>query len=356
MIHQRLKAVRVAMTSLRLQSMLVTELPHVRYLTGFSGSCGLCLLTPTDQFFITDRRYKSQAPQEVRGFKIIIAKQTLFPLLAEKKLVPANSRMGFESQHVSVADMLTLKRLLPLRRFIPAANILEEVTAVKDEKEIELIRIAAGISDRVFQRLLKLVRPGVRECDLAAEISYLHRMYGAEGDAFDPIVASGERGALPHAHASEKKIRKGEMVVLDFGCCYRGYNSDITRTLAVGRPTSEMKKVYGIVLEAQRKAIEGIQSGVAARSIDAIARNHIRRSGYGRYFIHSLGHGLGIHVHDPLRLSALSKAVLEPGNVTTIEPGIYIPGRGGVRIEDDVVVRKSGCEILNTSSKELIIV
>jgi len=344
------------MIKLRLQSMLVTELAHVRYLTGFSGSSGLCLVTPADQFFITDRRYKSQAPQEVHDFTIIIAKQNLFPLLADKKLVPARSRIGFESQHISVADMKSLKKLLPLRHFVPATSILENVTAVKDTGEIESLRFAAAISDKVFRKLLTMVRPGVRECDIAAEISYWHRKYGAECDAFDPIVASGERGALPHARASEKKIRAGEMVVLDFGCRYRGYNSDITRTIALGNPSSEMKKVYRIVLDAQKKAIDAVRSGVAASFVDAAARTLIRKNGYGRYFIHSLGHGLGIHVHDPLRVSAISTAVLETGNVVTIEPGIYIPGRGGVRIEDDVVVRENGCDILTTSLKELIIV
>ena len=307
--HQRLKAVRTLMAALRLQSLLVTELEHVRYLTGFSGSSGLCLITQSKQFFITDNRYKSQAPQEVIGFKIIIAKQNLFPSLAERKLVQTRSRIGFESQNISVADMDSLKKLLPLRHFIPATSILENVTAIKDDKEIELIRYAASISDKVFKRLLTLVRPGVRECDIAAEISYLHRKYGAECDAFAPIVASGERGALPHAQPSEKKIRRGELVVLDFGCRYRGYNSDITRTLAVGNPSAEMKKIYRIVLDSQRKAIEAVHSGVTARSIDAIARTHIQQNGYGRYFIHSLGHGLGIHVHDPLRVSAVSTAV-----------------------------------------------
>lgn len=356
MIQQRLKAVRALMTTFKLQSMLVTELAHVRYLTGFSGSSGLCLITPTHQFFITDRRYKTQAPQEISGFNIIIAKQNLFPLLAERKLVPKRSRIGFESQHVSVADMNSLKKLLPQSHFIPATNILENVTAVKDEKEIELISFAASISDKVFKKLLTLVRPGVRECDIAAEISYWHRNYGAECDAFDPIVASGERGALPHARASEKKIRRGEMVVLDFGCRYLGYNSDITRTLAVGNPSAEMRKVYQIVLDAQMKAIDAVRDKVTACSIDSIARKHIRKNGYGKYFIHSLGHGLGIHVHDPLRVSAISKAILKTGNVVTIEPGIYIPGRGGVRIEDDIVVRENSCDILTKSTKELIIV
>ncbi len=227
---------------------------------------------------------------------------------------------------------------------------------MKDEGEVALIRYATRITDKVFRKILSLVRPGVRECDIAAEISYWHRKYGAECDAFDPIVASGERGALPHARASEKIIRRGEMVILDFGCCYRGYHSDLTRTVSVGKPSAEMKKVYRIVYDAQMKAIDAVHSGVSARSVDAVARKHIRQNGYGRYFIHSLGHGLGIHVHEPLRLSVLSKSILQTGNVMTIEPGIYIPGCGGVRIEDDIVVKENGCEVLTKSPKELITV
>jgi Xaa-Pro aminopeptidase len=356
MIHRRLNAVRAAMTALRLQALLVTEMAHVRYLTGFSGSNGLCVITPTKQFLITDRRYKTQVLQEVERFTIIIAKQTLFPLIAERKLIPLQARVGFESKHISVEEMKSLKKLLPNRHFVPATRILENVTAVKEDEEIELIRSAARITDKVFKKILTLVRPGMHECDIAAEISYWHRKYGAECDAFDPIVASGERSALPHARASDKIIQRGEMMVLDFGCRYRGYHSDLTRTIAIGKPSAEMKKVYKIVYDAQMKAIDVARSGVAAWSVDAVARKHIRQMGYGRYFIHSLGHGLGIHVHEPLRLSALSTTVLKRGNVVSIEPGIYIPGKGGVRIEDDVVIHDNGCDILTISSKELIIV
>jgi Xaa-Pro aminopeptidase len=356
MTYLRLNAVRAAMTSLRLQTLLVTELAYVRYLTGFSGSNGLCVITPTGQFFITDRRYKIQAAQEVNCFTVIIAKQNLFPLLAERKLIPSKERVGFNGNSISVADMKSLKKLLPGRSFVTDSGILDTVTAVKDNGEVELIRSAVRITDKVFKKVLTKVRPGVRECDIASEISYWHRKYGAECDAFDPIVASGERSALPHARASEKIIRRGEMLVLDFGCRYRGYHSDLTRTIAVGKPSAEMKKIYQIVYDAQMKSICAAHNGVPARSVDAAARKHIRQNGYGRYFIHSLGHGLGIHVHDPLRISVLSKAVLKTGNVVTIEPGIYLPGRGGVRIEDDIVIGSNDCEVLTTSPKELIIV
>jgi len=344
------------MAERRLQALLVTELAHVRYLTGFSGSSGLCVVTPTEQYFITDRRYTTQAPQEIDHCIIIIAKQKFFPLLAEKKIIPIRARVGFESHCVSVEDMESLSKLLPGRRFVPASDILESVTAVKEEREIETIRTAARISDRVFQKILSLVKPGMRECDIAAEISYYHRKYGAEGDAFDPVVASGERSALPHARGSEKKIQNGDMLMLDFGCRYQGYHSDITRTIAVGKPSAKMKKIYHIVLDAQKKALDAVRSGVPARSVDTAARKYIRHQGYGRYFIHSLGHGLGIHVHDPLRISALSTAILSAGNVITVEPGIYIPGWGGIRIEDDVAVNTYGCDVLSTSLKELIIV
>jgi Xaa-Pro aminopeptidase len=274
----------------------------------------------------------------------------------ERALIPRHARIGYESEKVSDADVKSLKKILPGRHLIPTMKILETISAVKDDSEIAMIRFAVHITDKVFKKVLKLVRPGVRELDIAAEISYWHRKYGAECDAFDPIVASGERGALPHARASDKVIRNGEMVVMDFGCRYNGYHSDLTRTIAVGKPSVQMKKIYAIVSRAQSKAIAAVKHGVAARTVDASARSSVRRDGYGRYFIHSLGHGLGIQVHEPLRLSVLSTEILQTGNVATIEPGIYVPGIGGVRIEDDIVVRGDGCEVLTTSPKELIIV
>jgi Xaa-Pro aminopeptidase len=355
-IQKRLSAVRGKMEKHRLQAMLVTEMAHVRYLTGFSGSQGMCVVTTTNQFFLTDGRYRTQAPEEVKDFTLFIAKRNLFPLLGGSKILPLHARIGFESQHMSVADLRSLKKLLPGRRFIETLCFIEDIAAVKDDGEVELIRSAARISDKVFQKIIPRIRPGVRECEIAAEISYYHQMYGAERDAFDPIVASGERGALPHARASEKKVRHGEMVILDFGCRYQGYHSDLTRTVAVGKPLAEMKKIYQIVYDAQKKAIDIAAENIRVRSLDAVARRHIRKHGFGRYFTHALGHGLGIHVQEPMRISALSSAILKKGNVVTVEPGIYIPGYGGVRIEDDIVIHHSGCEVLTRTAKELFIV
>jgi Xaa-Pro aminopeptidase len=353
MVRRRLEALREAMKRLRLTALLVTAGVNVRYLTGFSGSHGLCLITLTDQFLLTDGRYKDQAPLEVRDCSIVVAKESLLNALAERKLIPARARIGFESQHISLAEFENLRTLMPGRQFVPTISIVEDLAAVKDSEELESIRTAVRITDRVFLKVLSSVRSGIRECDLAAEISYWHRKYGAEGDAFEPIVASGARGALPHARASSNRIKRGEVIVLDMGCRFRGYNSDLTRTVAVGEPPGELKKAYQIVYDAQRKAIAAVRQGQPARRIDNVARTHIRKSGYGRYFTHSLGHGLGIDVHEPLRLSSRSTAVLRTGNVVTIEPGIYIPGVGGVRVEDVIVVTDNGCEVLTTSPKQL---
>jgi Xaa-Pro aminopeptidase len=338
-----------------LDAFLVADPAHVFYLTGFSGSSGLCIVTPEKQFFITDSRYKAQAPLEVHGFRIVIAAADLFQAAAEKKILPLRKRTGFESQAFSVAEFRRLKRLFPSCRFVPAAGVIETISACKDRSETALLRKAAGITDKTFEKILSFIRPGVREKDIAAEISYWHKRYGADADAFDPIVAAGPRGALPHAHPSERKIKRGEMVVMDFGCRFHGYHSDLTRTVSAGKPSAEMRKVYAVVLEAQRRALDMLKPGVAACAVDTAARDIIRQHGYGEFFIHSLGHGLGIHVHEPLRLSALSKDILKKGNVVTVEPGIYLPGVGGVRIEDDALIGRDHGEILNTSPKELII-
>jgi len=285
---------------------------HVRYLTGFSGSSGLCVITPTKQFFVTDRRYETQASQEVDNFNLIIAKHELIPFLAEKKLIPRLARTGFEERSISVAEMKMLRNLFSGRRFVPAARIFETITAVKDDGEVACIRHAAQITDKVFRKIVSLVKQGVRECDIAAEISYWHRKYGAESDAFDPIVAGGERGALPHARATENKIMQGDMVVMDFGCRYCGYHSDLTRTIAVGRPSAEMKKVFQIVYDAQRKAMDAVRSGVSTRSIDAIARTHIRHKGYGRYFYPFAWPRFGHSIHEALRLSRSAHRSFKP--------------------------------------------
>lgn len=355
MPERRLQEVRRHLESSRLDALLISHMPHVRYLTGFTGSNGLAVISHRRQYFLTDNRYRDQVKAEVSGFRTIVAPAGLFEAVRKHGILRTAKRVGFEAPYVSMALFTNLKTLFPRRTFVPTSSLVERMCAVKDAHEIELMRSAAAMTDRIFLRVLNVIKPGVTEAEVAAEISYWNRRYGSEGDAFEPIVASGPRGALPHARPSKKKIRKGELVTLDLGSRVRGYHSDLTRTIAVGKPSAKAMTVYRVVLEAQLKAIEAAQAGVPARKLDTVARSHIRRQGFGRYFSHSLGHGLGIEVHETLRLSALSKEILEVGNVVTIEPGIYLPGFGGVRIEDDVVIREKGCEVLNQAPKELII-
>jgi Xaa-Pro aminopeptidase len=354
-MNPRLAALRDKIVHSRYDTLLITFLPNIHYLSGFSGSNGLCIITKNSQAFLSDGRYRTQAKEEVNGFRVIITAGSLFAAAQKKGLLQNRGAIGFEQQHVTVAELKNLKRLLPHAAFTPTSGVVERLAAVKDRHEVELIKKAVDITDAVFKKLLWILKPGIRELDVAAEISYLHRTLGAEADAFEPIVASGVRGALPHARATEKRIKKGELVTIDMGGRYRGYHSDLTRTVAVGRPTIRLKHLYEIVADAQRYAIEAAGSGISGRTLDAIARTHIRKKGYGKYFNHSLGHGLGLQVHELPRLSALSTDVLETGNVVTIEPGVYIPGVGGVRIEDDVVIRNGFCEVLNRSPKELIV-
>ena len=355
MTARRLEEVRSRLSGFRLDALIVTFLPHVHYLTGFSGSNGVCVVERNDQIFLTDTRYQEQVQFEVRDFKTVVSPGSLFEALKKTKILATRARVGYESNHLTVAELQNLQRLFPQNRLVATASLVEEVASIKDEKEIQRIRKAAALTDRVFGKILEILTDGIREVDVAAEISYLHRKFGADADAFEPIVASGIRGALPHARASKKVIRKGEMVTLDFGCRHEGYHSDLTRTVSIGKPAREMRKIYGVVRDSQCKAIDAAKSGLKARALDAVARRHIASKGYGRYFSHSLGHGLGNQVHEMPRVSRLSKDVLKERNVVTIEPGIYVPNLGGVRIEDDVVIQKLGCEVLTKSPKDLII-
>jgi Xaa-Pro aminopeptidase len=355
MVERRLQEVRRQLSASRLDAFLVSHIPHVRYLTGFSGSNGLCVITPRKQHFLTDRRYREQSKNEIDGFEIAVTQVGLIEEVVKLRLLKRTSRIGFEGMHTSVEAHLKMKKAFSGSTLVPMNSVIEAIAAVKDDSEIQSITRAIRITEKVFQKLLHLLKPGLTEQDVAAEIGYWHRRYGAEGDAFEPIVASGPRGALPHGRASAKKIRRGEMVTLDLGCHLEGYHSDLTRTVAIGRPSPRARKIYQVVLDAQCKAIDAARPGIKVSALDRVARSAISRKGFGRYFSHALGHGLGIEIHEQLRLSAQSKETLKVGNVVTIEPGIYIPGFGGVRIEDDIVIRDGGCEVLTAAPKELII-
>ena len=352
---RRIAALREELVKLHLDAFISSHLPTVRYLCGFSGSNSLLIVQHDSVLFLTDFRYEEQIQTEVTADKKIIGRGNLVEFAVKKKLFSPLEKIGYEQDHCTITNFTSYQKFIGAKKLTATENIVENLRAIKEEKEIVLIRKAVEISDNVFQKLLGIIKPGISENEISAEISYLHKKLGAEGDAFDTIVASGERGALPHGRATSKKILFGEFVTLDFGCIYNGYHSDMTRTIAVGKVSSEMKKVYGIVFEAQRRACDAVRIGLKAKKLDFIARDVISKKGFGKYFGHSLGHGVGLEIHEAPKVSAQSVDTILEKQVITIEPGIYLPKKFGVRIEDSVAVRNGGGEILTSSPKELII-
>ncbi len=335
----------------KLDGFFVTYLPNVRYLCGYTGSNGLMLVTSRDCWFYTDFRYAEQIKTEVKGCR----KRVLARNLATNPLPEwgrSYHRLGVEESHLTIAGLKQSRKRFPKSRLVPTKDLVLELRRTKEPVEVETIAAAQRITDRVFGDVLKMVRPGVRERDLALEIEFQFRKHGEV--AFDSIVASGENAAKPHAGFSDRKLRKGDALTFDIGCRLRGYCSDMTRTVFVGKAPAELRKVYEIVFEAQRRALATIKPGIAAKAADAAARDYITEQGYGKRFGHSLGHGVGIEIHEQPTLAGTSKETLAPGDVVTVEPGIYLPGVGGVRIEDMVHVTKTGYANLTRSPKRLI--
>ncbi|MCS7081421.1 MAG: Xaa-Pro peptidase family protein [Bacteroidetes bacterium] len=337
------------------EAVLLTHLPHIRWAVGFTGSNALLLIGRAEAHFLSDRRYETQAREQVRGAYVHTPGYQLVEYLLEAGLLAPYRQVLLQSEHLTVAQLEELRAKLPQVEWVPVSGLLDREKAVKDAEELEAIRQAVAITDRVFSEILEFVRPGVTERELAAEITYRQLRYGADTTSFEPIVASGPRSALPHARASDRILRPGDVVVLDFGCVYGGYCSDMTRTVSVGRPEdAEFARVYEIVREAQMRALEAARAGMQSRELDAVARRIIESQGYGSYFGHGLGHGVGLEIHEYPKVSFLADYELPAGSVVTIEPGIYLPGRFGVRIEDMVVLSADGAEVLTRSPKELL--
>jgi Xaa-Pro aminopeptidase len=354
-MKNRIKRIVSLLEKENLDALLVSFRPNVRYLSGYDGTNGLVLITSNERFFLTDFRYQKQAKKEVGGLKLHFAQRELiYDLPKFKFLQKRNYRLGFEANHTSYNTVQKLKGILPNALLVPAEDLVESLSIIKDKSEIAKIEKAVQITDDAFSYILSLVKPGIKERDLAAEVEYSFKKMGGDGPAFETIVASGYRSAMPHGRASNKKIKVGELVTFDMGAAYQGYASDMTRTLVLGKATPKQKKIYNLVLKAQTKAISKAKAGMSGMELDKVARDVITKAGYGKYFGHGLGHGLGLEVHSGPVVNARSKTILKPGMVITIEPGIYLPEWGGVRIEDDVVVTQRGCEILNKSPKSLI--
>jgi Xaa-Pro aminopeptidase len=350
-----------SLSTRRLDTLLVTHPPNLRYLCGFTGSSGALLLTETKRVFITDGRYTEQARVEVRSARILIARQG--PLAAaaawlsadQKKGRRAPSKIGIESEHMTVASRSLLAGILPSSiRLRSAPPLVEKARMLKDEEEIGCIRSAVLLGASLFDRALEVIRPGVREAEVAAEMEYAARKAGAESMSFETIIASGERSALPHGRASQAAIPAQAFVVCDFGVILSGYCSDMTRTVYVGRPSAEARRVYQAVKQAQQVAVDAVRPGISVGEVDRATRKSLQKSGLEKYFSHSTGHGVGLEIHEAPRVAAGQTEILRPGMVITIEPGVYVPGKWGVRIEDMVVVTEHGCEVLTPTSKELV--
>jgi len=334
--------------------MLVTSPENVRYLCGFSGSEGTLLLTRDNGFFLTDGRYTTQARQEVIDFKIVTLKKKwkqIGSLTARLKI----TSLGYEARHISVTMLQELEKNTNACELHPVTAKLDSLRSCKDAGEIRLLKKAACIAAESLAQVVPQVRPGMREIELAAELEYRMRLNGGQGCAFPTIVASGPRSALPHAATTDRAIRAGDLLTIDYGTRYEGYCSDETCTFIIGKPDARQKKLYDLVRQAHDLAIEALASGQTALAIDAVARNHLSKGGYGKYFTHGTGHGVGLNVHEFPTVSTASETILQNAMVITIEPGIYIPGWGGIRIEDTLVVRTQGCDYITRTKKNLTV-
>ena len=341
----------------RLSSLLITNLTNIAYLTGFRGSTGAALFTSLEGVLWVDPRYTLQAQEQARGVEVIEERKGLLKAVTERLKRSKKRRVGYESAHLTCADFSRLEQGAGWQvRFVPAAGLVEQLRAVKDEEEIAKIRGAGRITREVFEKVLGGVRPGVSESELGAEIEYLMRKKGAEGVAFETIVASGPRAALPHARASCKLLKENEFVIFDLGAILAGYAADMTRTVYLGKPSRRVRSLYNAVVEAQEKAVRTALPGVRAGDVDAAARRALAGHGLARFFTHSTGHGVGMNTHEMPRLARGEKVRLRTGHVVAVEPGVYMEGLGGIRVEDTLLVGPAGPEVLTPARKDQWIV
>ena len=357
---RRLGLLRRRLSKAGLTGLLVTHLIDIRYLAGFTGSSAALAITRRSARLFTDGRYRAQAANEVKGAQVEIVSGA--PAIAAVQWLaaqPASKTGGFDPTHTTVAELTRLRSELPskLRRtFLTplAASLIEPLRLIKDEDELQIISENALIGCRLFEHILTVIRPGIREIEIAAELEHQARLHGAEGMSFETIVASAERSALPHGKASTAVLPRRGFVTLDFGIIREGYCSDMTRTVCLGSPRSEERKAYEAVLEAQQAAAAEVTAGASCGDVDEAARSILRDAGMADAFSHSTGHGLGLEIHESPRLGAGQKTRLQPGMVVTIEPGVYWPGKFGLRIEDMVAVTKTGGQVLTPAPKALI--
>lgn len=347
------------MEELGLESLFLNNVQNIRYISGYTGTDSYILISPKGKWFITDYRYTEQAKNECVEFEVIERnRQTTTLGQCVNQILKDNNikNIGFERDHINYGMLEDIKNDVEAADFIPTSGITEELRYTKDEEEIQLIKKACEIADKAFAELLKVIKVGMTEAEAALELEYNMRKLGAEGPAFDTILISGAKTSMPHGIPSDKKIEHGDFVTVDFGAIYKGYRSDMTRTFIMGEANDEQIRLYNSVLEAQVASVEGIKAGLTGKEADDLAGKVLERDGYYEHSGKSLGHGIGLDVHEKPFMNPICQDVLKEGCVVTCEPGVYIPGWGGVRIEDTVVITADGCEILTHTPKELLIV
>lgn len=350
----KIEKLRALLKEQQMDALLITSPYNRRYMTGFTGSAGAAIISKDDAVFITDFRYTEQAAAQAEGFRIVKHSETIIQEVAKQVKELAIQTLCFEKEHMSYGQFEQYERFVQAK-LQPAAGLVEKLRLIKTPEEIEVLKEAAAIADAAYDYICTVIKAGKTELEIANELEFFMRRQGADSSSFDIIVASGERGALPHGVASDKVIENGDFVTLDYGALYNGYISDITRTVAVGEPSEKLREIYDITLAAQELAVSRIKAGMTGIEADALARDYIKSKGYGEAFGHSTGHGIGMEVHEAPALSFRSETVLEPNMTVTVEPGIYLPGIGGVRIEDDILITETGNERLTKSTKELLI-
>jgi Xaa-Pro aminopeptidase len=352
----RVARLRELLEEQQLEGMIITQPENRRYLSGYTGSDGTLFLTGKEALLFTDSRYTEQAAKEAAGWEIVEAIPELLGKDLRRFAASTKARrIAFESHHVTCAQHEGWAGAVPDLELVPVGKWVEGLREVKESGELDLMKRAVAIGDAAMAYIREFIEPGVTEREVAWELEVHMRTHGAEAVAFDLIVGSGPNGAMAHATVSDRVIQEGEPIVIDLGARVEGYHSDLTRTLVLGEPDGRFREIYDMVLEAQRAALEGIRPGMTGREADALARGVIVAAGYGEHFGHGLGHSVGLAVHEDPRAARSSKAVLRPGNTLTVEPGIYITGWGGVRIEDLVVITEDGVEVLSKAGKESVL-
>lgn len=349
----RLKQLRKGMKQQEIDGLLIESPINRRYVTGFTGTAGAVLITENDAVFMTDFRYTEQAKVQAKEFTIIEHTSAIEEEIAKQIKLLHIEQLGFEEEHTTYTAFKQYESKFDTT-LVPVKGLIETLRLIKTDEELQTLKTAANIADAAFEHILTVIKPGMKEIDVANELEFFMRQHGATSSSFDIIVASGYRSALPHGVASEKEISPGELVTMDFGALYQGYCSDITRTVAVGEISDELKRIYQIVLEAEKIGVTEITAGMTGKQADKLTRDYITEQGYGPNFGHSTGHGIGLEVHENPRLSTNSTDILQENMVVTVEPGIYVPNIGGCRIEDDIIITETGNEVITHSPKELI--